>query len=68
MNRVPSKNVPKTPYQLWTGDKPKFKHVRIWGCPLHIMLPPQERHKQQAKMKKKHSFVGYPLHSKILYV
>ena len=33
LNRVPSKVVNKTPYELWTGKKPSIKHLHIWGCP-----------------------------------
>ncbi|MDF3568372.1 DDE-type integrase/transposase/recombinase, partial [Enterobacter hormaechei] len=28
LNRVPSKSVPKTPYELWYGKKPSLKHLR----------------------------------------
>jgi transposase InsO family protein len=27
LNRVPSKSVPKTPYELWTGRVPSLKHL-----------------------------------------
>ena len=30
LNRVPSKSVPKTPYELWAGAKPELEHVRVW--------------------------------------
>jgi len=33
LNRVPSKAVNKTPYELWTDKKPSIKHSHIWGCP-----------------------------------
>jgi hypothetical protein len=33
LNRVPSKAVPKTPYELWTGREPSLKHLRVWGSP-----------------------------------
>ncbi|KAJ9562492.1 hypothetical protein OSB04_007652 [Centaurea solstitialis] len=33
LNRVPSKSVPKTPYELWTGRKPKLNYLKVWGCP-----------------------------------
>jgi transposase InsO family protein len=29
LNRVPSKAVPKTPYELWTGREPSLKHLRV---------------------------------------
>lgn len=31
-NRVPSKAVTNTPYQLWIGKKPSLRHFHIWGC------------------------------------
>ncbi|RDX74522.1 hypothetical protein CR513_45724, partial [Mucuna pruriens] len=27
-----SKEVNKTPYELWTGKMPSIKHLHIWGC------------------------------------
>ena len=32
LNRMPSKAVNKTLYELWTGKKPNIKHLHIWGC------------------------------------
>ena len=29
LNRVPTKEVAKTPYELWTGRKPRLKHFHI---------------------------------------
>ena len=36
LNRVPSKSVATTPYEIWNGRKPSLKHVKIWGCPTFI--------------------------------
>ena len=33
LNRVPSKAVAKTPYELWTSKKPCIRHLHVWGCP-----------------------------------
>ncbi|RVW36414.1 Retrovirus-related Pol polyprotein from transposon TNT 1-94 [Vitis vinifera] len=33
LNRVPSKAVAKTPYELWTSKKPSIRHLHVWGCP-----------------------------------
>ena len=33
LNRVPSKSVPKTPYELWTDRIPSLTHLRVWGSP-----------------------------------
>jgi hypothetical protein len=32
LNRVPTKSVPKTPYELWFGKKPMLNYLRVWGC------------------------------------
>jgi hypothetical protein len=32
INRVSSKSVPKTPYELWTGRKPSINYLHVWGC------------------------------------
>ncbi|GJX73241.1 putative RNA-directed DNA polymerase [Tanacetum coccineum] len=34
LNTVPSKSVPKTPYEIWTGRKPSLRYLRVWGCPV----------------------------------
>src|SRR5690606_17177539 len=31
LNRVPSKSVTSTPYELWTGRKPNLMYLRPWG-------------------------------------
>jgi len=33
LNKVLSKAVNKTPYELWTNKRPSLKHLHIWGCP-----------------------------------
>ncbi|XP_027348129.1 peroxidase 44-like [Abrus precatorius] len=37
LNRVPSKAIPKTPYELWTGKKPSLRHLHVWGYPVEKM-------------------------------
>ena len=64
LNRVPSKSVPRTPYELWAGAKPKLEYVRVQGCLVHVLLPLQERYKLQEKIKKFFSFAGHLSHSK----
>ena len=29
LNRVPSKSVPKTPYEMWTGKEPSLNYLRV---------------------------------------
>ncbi|KAK1415826.1 hypothetical protein QVD17_31614 [Tagetes erecta] len=63
LNRVPSKSVPKTPFELWTGRKPSLKYMKVWGCPAEAKL----YNPQQKKLDMKTVscfFIGYPKHSK----
>ncbi|KAJ9561646.1 hypothetical protein OSB04_006806 [Centaurea solstitialis] len=32
LNKVPTKSVERTPYEIWTGKKPKLSFLKIWGC------------------------------------
>ena len=32
LNRVLSKSVPKTPFELWTNRTPSLNHLKVWGC------------------------------------
>lgn len=32
LNQVPSKSMPKIPYELFTGKKPSLRHFHVWGC------------------------------------
>ena len=57
LNRVPSKSVSTTPYEIWHGNAPSFKHVKIWGCLAFIKK--LKSNKLDAKSIKGR-FVGYP--------
>ena len=37
LNLVPSKSVPNTPKELWSGRKPSMKYLHIWGCLAHVL-------------------------------
>lgn len=52
-NRIPSKYIPKTPYELWTSVKLRLEYTKVWECLVHFLLPPQERYKLQEKNKEK---------------
>ena len=34
LNRVPSKSVTETPYEIWKGNKPNLSFLKIWGVKL----------------------------------
>ena len=36
LNRVPSKSVPKTSFEMWYVSKPSLNHIRVWGCPTKV--------------------------------
>ncbi|KAG8497203.1 hypothetical protein CXB51_008568 [Gossypium anomalum] len=36
LNRVPSKSVQKTPYEMWTGKSPSMSFMKIWGYEAYV--------------------------------
>ena len=36
LNKVPSKSVVKTPYEMWTGKCPSLSFLKIWGGEGHV--------------------------------
>ena len=57
LNRVPSKSVVKTPYEMWTGKTPSLSFLKIWGCEVYV------KRLQSDKLTPKSDkcmFVGYP--------
>ena len=58
LNRVPSKAVAKTPYELWTGRKPSLKHLHIWGCPAEARPYRPNAKKLDSKTVSSY-FIGY---------
>ena len=63
LNRVPSKSVPKTPYELWTGREPSLNYLRVWGCPAEAKVFNPNIGKLDPKTVSCH-FIGYPEKSK----
>ena len=44
LNQVPTKVVPKTPFELWKGWKLSLQHMRVWGCSSEVRIyNPQEK-------------------------
>ncbi|KAL5823734.1 hypothetical protein ACOSQ4_021634 [Xanthoceras sorbifolium] len=63
LNRVPTKAVPKTPFELWKGWKPSLRHMRIWGCPSEVRIyNPQEKKLDPRTISG--YFIGYAERSK----
>ena len=58
LNRVATKAVAKTPYELWVGRKPSLKHFHVWGCPAEARpYEPNERKLDSQTVRS--YFIGY---------
>ena len=56
LNKIPSKAVPTTPYEIWTGRKPNLNYVKVWGCPAYVRMA---QHNKLMPRGQKFRFVGY---------
>jgi hypothetical protein len=56
-HRVPTPEE-KTPYELWIGQKPNLKHLRVFGSTAFVHIPKQMTTKLEPRSKKM-LFVGY---------
>lgn len=63
LNRVPTKSVPKTPYELWTGRKPTLNYLHVWGCPAEAKVFNLNIGQLDARTVSCH-FISYPEKSK----
>ena len=57
LNRVPSKSVHQTPYEIWYSKRPSLNYMKVWGCPAYVKLP--KTNKLDARSEKGR-FIGYP--------
>ncbi|CAA0807948.1 Unknown protein, partial [Striga hermonthica] len=53
---VPSKSVPSTPLELWSGHKPSLRHLSIWGSPEHVRRTKTDKLEPRLEVR---LFVGY---------
>ena len=42
----------KTPEEMFSGEKPKVSHLKIFGCPVYIHVPKEKRSTIGLKNKK----------------
>ena len=63
LNQVPSKSVPKTPYELWSSKKPSLRHFHVWGCKAEVRLYNPQSKKLDLKTISGY-FVGYTIGSR----
>ena len=64
LNRVPSKAVQKTPYEMWTGKMPSLSFLKIWGYEAYVK---RQVSNKLAPKSDKCIFVGYPKETKGYY-
>jgi len=60
LNRLPSKSVPLTPYEIWFNKKPNLKYLKIWGCPAHVKRMDPNKLEPRSVLCR---FIGYPKES-----
>jgi hypothetical protein len=63
LNRVPSKSVPSTRYELWTGKKPDLSNLRPWGS-AGFVHDTSHKYGKLGSRGKKCIFIRYSEHSK----
>jgi hypothetical protein len=63
INRVSSKSVHKTSYELWISRKASINYLHIWGCPVKAKIFNSQLGKLDPKTISCH-FIGYPDKSK----
>ncbi|RVW91266.1 Retrovirus-related Pol polyprotein from transposon TNT 1-94 [Vitis vinifera] len=63
LNQVPSKSVPKTPYELWSGKKSSIHHFYVCGCKAKVR-PYNPQSKKLDPKTISGFFVGYCIGSR----
>ena len=61
LNRISSKSVQKTPYEIWTRKLPSLCFLKIWGCEAYVK---RQIFEKLALKSDKCLFVGYPKETK----
>jgi hypothetical protein len=50
-NRVPHRGYLKTPFELYSGNKPSVAHLKVFGCLAYVGTPKQHQGKLDARVK-----------------
>ena len=58
LNQVPSKSIPKTPYELWSHNKPSLRHFHVLGYKVEVRLYNPQSKKLDPKTISGY-FIGY---------
>lgn len=49
LNRIPTNDSGKTPYELWKGRTPNLDFLKVWGCLAKVNIPESKNRKQGSK-------------------
>ena len=64
LNKVSSKSVNKTPYEIWIGHKPVVSHFKVWRCPAYVKCLKTNK---LGSRSDKYLFIEYPKETKRYY-
>jgi hypothetical protein len=64
LNRVPTKSIERTPYEIWTGKHPKLSFLKVWGCEAYVKCLISDKLTPKSD---KYFFVGYSRETKWYY-
>ena len=57
LNRVPSKSLEVTSYEIWTNKKPYISHIKVWGYLAYVKQTMSDKLETKSD---RCMFVGYP--------
>ena len=63
-NRLPTKHIKETPYELSHGCEPIYENIKPFGCRCFVKIPDQQRRKLDPKAEEG-ILLGYDLQSKV---
>ena len=58
-NRVPSKKIKVSPYELWNSKKPNLDYIKVWGCLVAFYRVVDPKRIKLGSRAMKSVFVGY---------
>ena len=61
LNRVPTKTVQNTPYEIWTEKRHSMSFMKIWGCEAFVK---RQNSDKLGPKSDKCNFVGYPIETR----
>ena len=64
LNKVPTKSIDMTLYEIWSGKKTILSYLRVWGCEAYVKRLTSDKLSQKAG---KCLFIGYPKETRGYY-